>query len=42
MKHRGCETKRKLFLQSLPEDRKKAAHTNQDNKLHSRRKRLFA
>ena len=35
-----CETKRKLFLQSRPGNRKKAAHTNQDNKLHARRKRV--
>ena len=34
------ETKRKLFLQWLPENRKKAAQTKKDSKLRSRRKRV--
>ena len=34
------ETKRKLFLQWLPENSKKAAQTKKDSKLRSARKRV--
>ena len=37
---RCYETKRKLFQQSLPENRKKAAQTKKDNKSRSGRKRV--
>ncbi|XP_068760117.1 uncharacterized protein C14orf93-like [Montipora capricornis] len=39
---RYYETKRKLYLQSLPENQQKTKQTRKDNKVRSRRKRLFS
>ena len=39
---RYYETKRKLFLQWLPENMKKAGQTKKDNKLRSGRKRVVS
>lgn len=38
---RYYETKRKIYLQSLPENKEKADQQKEENKLRSRRKRLF-
>ncbi|XP_068754040.1 uncharacterized protein C14orf93-like [Montipora capricornis] len=38
---RYYETKRKIYLQSLPENKQKADRQKEENKLRSRRKRLF-
>ncbi|KAL9968590.1 hypothetical protein ACROYT_G020699 [Oculina patagonica] len=39
---RYYETKRKIYLQKLPENRDKADRQKEENKLRSRRKRLFS
>jgi hypothetical protein len=38
---RYYETKRKLYLQKLPEYKERAAIQKEDNKLRSRRKRII-